>query len=373
MNGRNRRSVFHQSVTGVSHIRKGTPCQDASGASFSSDEYYWTAVVADGHGDPSCMRSEKGSSIAVSTVIECLEEFGKYYPEYADIQSSYPGRFGAGQAIKQLTDSIACVWTEKVLGDLQYNPLLDEEKERAGDTMQVYENGEHLERIYGTTLLAVLETKDYTLVLQQGDGRCDLLYSNGDMIQPIPEDERCYANVTTSLSDDDVSKKIRGHLIVGKNEELLACFVGTDGLDNAFFDDDELNEFYLETCMKLLNCKDDEEVSFYLERLLKDVSKNGNGDDVSLAGVISSEMAKDWVRKTLDNVDRIRTEKVKGWYVDNMSAMEESLRELRTKIDKADPEERDDYLEEYLALENRYQTMKNQSELLEHTEDDDWR
>lgn len=298
-NGRIDKPVYYQSVTGVSHMRKNIPCQDASGVFVSSDGNFRIGVVADGHGDHTCMRSEKGSRLAVSTVIGCLKEFGRQYPEFNNLMDSYPGEYGRHLALQQLFDSIACFWSEQVLEDYQKNPLTEEERADAGKLLPHYERGEHLERIYGTTLVAALEAKDYVLLLQQGDGRCDLLFDNGTMQQPIAEDKRCYANVTTSLSDNDVARRIRGKLIVGQNHKLIACFVGTDGLDNAFFEDDELYAFYMRMIMDLAACNGYKETSEHLGKMLTSVSRNGNGDDVSIAGLIASDAAVEFARNKL--------------------------------------------------------------------------
>lgn len=299
MNGRIDNPIYYQSVTGVSHVRKNIPCQDASGVFVSSDGTFRIGVVADGHGDHTCMRSEQGSRFAVSTTIACLKEFGRHYTEYADLLESYPGEYGVHQALQQLFDSISCFWSEQVLEDYQKHPLTEEERADAGKLLPHYERGEHLERIYGTTLIAALEAQDYVLLLQQGDGRCDLLFNDGAMVQPIAEDKRCYANVTTSLSDNDVARRMRGQMIRGKNHKLIACFVGTDGLDNAFYDDEELYAFYMRMIIELAACNGYKETAERLGNMLKNVSINGNGDDVSVAGLIASDAAVEFARKQL--------------------------------------------------------------------------
>jgi hypothetical protein len=83
------------------------------------------------------------------------------------------------------------------------NPLTLDERAKCDRYLDRYDRGEKLEHIYGTTLIAGLLTDKYLLLLQQGDGRCDVFDANGEVSQPIPWDDKCFANVTTSLCEDD--------------------------------------------------------------------------------------------------------------------------------------------------------------------------
>ena len=284
MSGNEQRICFNASVTGVSHAGYDLPCQDASGSFRSEDGSYTGVVVADGHGASACMRSDRGSKIAVAETIRCLKAFAEFYPDHESIEKNNPGKYGYDLAIRQLTDAIISSWSEQVLEDYQKDPLTDEEKLRAGKYDRQYAMGMHLERIYGTTLIAALKTEDYLLLLQQGDGMCELVYADESIRRPIPVDERCYANVTTSLSDEDATRGIRSKLMIGGKKELVACFLSTDGFENGMFDEDERRGFYRDA-LEGFSGDEEKACDIWLEDKLKSVSSKGNGDDISLAGM----------------------------------------------------------------------------------------
>ena len=134
--------TFHKTVRGYNHIRKDTPCEDYScsylslssyeekcpeekeevqtneiireqmQSEFISDEEaelwgfpeekvnsvegeraYYIAVVADGHGDSDCVRSQIGSQFIVEVVTECMKGFADgYYEDPFMFKSNVCGR-----------------------------------------------------------------------------------------------------------------------------------------------------------------------------------------------------------------------------------------------------------------------------------------
>lgn len=64
---------------------------------------------------------------------------------------------------------------------------------------------------YGCTLIAYVQTKHFWLALQIGDGRCVVLNKANEWSQPIPWDDRCMLNMTTSLCDEDAVNEFRLH------------------------------------------------------------------------------------------------------------------------------------------------------------------
>lgn len=368
MTGRNNWQGFAQSVAGASHIRKGIPCQDASGAYLSEAGTYSIVAVADGHGDPTCVRSARGSAIAVEVTLQYLKEFAEYYVEAKSIKDNYPGENGYRSALRQLTNAIISRWYQVISEDLAKDPLTEEESELARPFAERFPNEAHIDHLYGTTLIAGLKAKGYMLLLQQGDGRCDLLYENGEFEKPLPEDERCFANITTSLSDIDAASRIRGDIIELKDKESIACFVGTDGLDNSIFDDEELLEFYLTTC---LSVKDQAQgdVSGALEESLKNVSRDGNGDDVSLAGMYDKEKMEAFAQAKLSEIQKRKNDETIQWYRDKLSSMEGELETLRTKINNTPADNQADYVTEYLSHSKRYNEMKEKAETIKKTGD----
>lgn len=290
------RYVFNITERGFLHIKKDIPCEDSSGSFEDNDGEYTIAVVADGHGDPACFRAEKGSKFAVTACVESLKEFAEAIKEKK--QDSSTSAFleklayekSSESVLRQLTNSIISRWGNLVSEDLVSNPCTDEEYEIAGAMGEIYRKGEKLLHIYGTTLIAALLVCDYLILIQQGDGRCDVFYEDGTVDQPIPWDDRCFENVTTSMCDSDVVTSIRHCVIPIDRKRVIACFLTSDGVEDSFVNEpmDGVHTFNRGLCGLYFTVGRDH----FLEELhsrLPDFSENGSGDDISIAGIFDIE------------------------------------------------------------------------------------
>lgn len=313
--------AFNTTVEGYLHQKKNLSredisCEDASESYSDENGRFQIAVVADGHGDPACMRSAAGSRRAVEIAVECLKEFAKSVTEeesseeYESIAKQLTVGKTGKRVMQQLTNTIISRWHSFVDADLCENPLTQEEKEKAGRYAEVYRRGDRLAHAYGTTLIAALRTPDFLMLLQQGDGRCDVFAEDGTVSQPIPWDDRCHENVTTSLCDEDVVTSIRSCVICfrdkkiifysiprfedGYREEpwkggnILACCLGSDGVEDSYRNMEGTHRFYRQLlCERIKRGKEGFET--YLKEWLPDFSRKGSGDDVSVAGIVDME------------------------------------------------------------------------------------
>ena len=233
---------FHKTVRGYNHVRKEIPCEDTSACYTDKDRLFHIAAVADGHGDPSCARSAKGSLHAVEIAVNCLKEFAEYFIDAKEKEedTEFLGQLtyakGRERLVKQLTDSIIFKWYDEIRQELETEPITEEELQRAGAYSGVYQSGERLVHLYGTTLIAALWMEDYLILLQQGDGRCEVFFDDGSVEQPIPWDERCFQNVTTSMCDEDVLISIRHCVLDLKDRNVIACYLGSDGIEDSYLD-----------------------------------------------------------------------------------------------------------------------------------------
>jgi hypothetical protein len=139
------------------------------------------------------------------------------------------------------------------------------------------------EHLYGTTLVAGVLLPQAVVLLQQGDGCCVVADEGGRFYAPIPEDERCVGNMTSSLCDEDAAARMRRGVYSRKRMVPLACFVGTDGVDKSLFGEEALFDFCAE--LMLLSCDGmapEEEVSnrvrHHLEKLAEDGAAWGDLD-----------------------------------------------------------------------------------------------
>lgn len=321
--------TFHLSVQGSIHIQKGLCCEDASLSLSDPQNRYHILAVADGHGDPTCVRSQLGSLAAVSIAVESLQEFAESMrchpantgePSWEDFVANPRYR---QSAIRRLSNSILYRWSQTIQTNLRNHPLTDAEYEKAGEQGERYRKGENQEHIYGTTLIGGLLLPPFLILLQQGDGRCDVFYSDGSVDQPIPWDARCHENQATSLCDIDAADSVRSCVIDMRKKDVIACLMGSDGVEDSFFDMEGTHTFYRELISELCD-KYPEAFLRYLKERLPELSRLGSGDDISVAGLVNIKEAQKFV-------DSFRRQ-IKAYQLnDSLKMCEERLHSMERK------------------------------------------
>lgn len=261
--------IFHQTVRGVSHIKYNIPCEDASD-SFTGDGFSCIAV-ADGHGDPNCFRANRGSRIAVDAAISRLREF-------ASAQQTLPTQ----EDICRLEQDIVACWKHMVLDDFTKHQPADEELVGTRMDLREFVKTYRPEYAYGCTLLAALETKEYTLMLQLGDGRIITVSSDGTGItEPVPWDDRCWGRRTTSLCHG-MATDFR-HLLIdhAEAEAPLAVILISDGVEDAFANSEDRGLYCACLAVELAEEQDQVDLAEELEALSQ-ISL----DDASIACIV---------------------------------------------------------------------------------------
>ena len=282
--------VFHISERGESHLHDGRVCQDSS-ADFS-DACGTVAVVSDGHGGSDYIRSQIGSAMACEAAVKNIRQLFENIP--AEVFLSEPDTI-----LRQLEAAIINDWNESVRSHYEANPFMEEELNRVSErAAAAYLSGHWIERAYGATLIAAAVTKDYWLGIQIGDGKCIAVDEKGTCMQPVPWDEKCFLNQTTSISGSDALRDFR-HFY---SERIpAAVFIGSDGIDDSFKNEEDMYDFY-KTILYAFSITDYaqavEELKAYLPRL----SREGSADDVSIAAWMDMR-----VLRTV--VEKIRSEK----------------------------------------------------------------
>ena len=306
--------VFHKSVIGAGHIASGKPCQDYS-ASLDENGIQ-LAIVCDGHGGATYVRSDRGARIAVEVAKDLLANFGRCtsnsifsgktfsitakpkrnpfvdadgkklrYEDLDDTQKQYARQAKAyleaepkcqeqQKAISELIDCLYSGWLSEIEKDSIEEPFTRKEEKAL--------NGEPLPKAYGCTLLAFLRTEYYWLALQIGDGSIYCCDKNMSWKKPVPDDCNCFLNYTTSLCDSNPLTEFR-YAFNGNGDFPLAAILCSDGVDGSLRTDESLQDFYDQIIGLHIDGDDvDKELTDYLPTL----SKNGNKDDISLAGVV---------------------------------------------------------------------------------------
>lgn len=332
--------TFHKTILGYVHKMKEIPCEDFSESCSDEDGQFHIAVVADGHGDEACMRSADGSRIAARITKYCLEDFAeKYLKEMAGnaansdkeiLDKTIHDKLAIDNnareiVLKQLTDTIISYWFSFVKNDLKERPLSLEDRKIAGD---------RLEHIYGTTLIAALMLPDYLILLQQGDGRCDVFYEDGLVEQPIPWDTRCYENITTSMCDEDVVTGIRSHVIDLRERKVIACYLGTDGVEDSYRNMESTHNFYRSLTCKL-NQVGKGGFKRYLSKYLPEFSRRGSGDDVSVSGIVDMDSIRDYTEQFQKQIKQYELEESLAQYENRKISMSRKYEMLLERKNEA--------------------------------------
>jgi serine/threonine protein phosphatase PrpC len=307
--------LFNKSIKGASHITTGKPCQDYSGT--YQDESVKIAVVCDGHGGSTYFRSDIGAKFATEITIQLLINFARCVDpstfkglsfaitaqpkrnpfidadgnkmrfdelnedqkklalqaqSFIESEGKYPQQ---QEIVKDLLSQIYAEWISAIEKDARENPFSRKEK--------IVLNGLGIEKAYGCTLLAFLQTKEYWLSFHIGDGRISICDLSLNWICPVPEDCTCFLNYTTSLCDSNPLMEFR-YAFCGDAISPLAVMLCSDGLEGSLRIDENLQDFY-EQIINL--CLDGDDIEEELESYLPSLSESGNKDDVSIAGIIT--------------------------------------------------------------------------------------
>lgn len=272
--------AFHLTVIGASHIKNGTVCQDFSLSCELPDRRI--SVVCDGHGGADYFRSDRGSRFAAEAFTECMKD-----PDVISVLSAAATQKQQSIRIEQLIKSIIARWNELVERDIKEQSFGEDELSDVSEKARKrYETGQCLQSAYGTTLIGAVLAEDFWLGLQIGDGKCVVVSETGEFTQPIPWDEECFLNVTTSLCDENAAKEFR---FCFSRTLPAAVFIGSDGIDDCFAGDERLYDFYRVT-LKSFAQTDEETAVAQLKEYLPTLSEKGSGDDMSVGILVNTDL-----------------------------------------------------------------------------------
>ena len=305
------------SCQGESHKADNKPCQDAS---FSAvyDDGLAIAIVCDGHGGERYFRSDVGSRMATEVICESVKTF----VENVDKTMFIGQPFIAQEAItseevikkqtpidkvfRQLFSSIIYQWNQKIAEHAANSAVSEWEQEHVPQKyLDELKTSETFEKLYGCTLMVYVQTPDYWFAFHLGDGKCVSFHQEGDLWQmPIPWDERCFLNKTTSLCDSNAINEFR-YCYEGDGKYPMAVFLGSDGMDDSFGEDPNLVNFYIQV-VKMLVTEGREATVKSIESDLPQLSKIGSKDDMSVAFIYNIDELKahitDFIQYQIDLV-----------------------------------------------------------------------
>ena len=316
-----RKIVFNVTKMGASHLKSGKPCQDYSLSWESENKDVQVAIVCDGHGGDTYVRSDVGSKLAAEialTNIRCFVDtvspsvfLGRsaavtarpdgddyLFPSTkkreekelteSEIQQQEQDKtfYSAVEKVREqdnlfcrLFASIYLQWKEAIHKDSEEKPFTDAEK-------ACLKNAE-IVKAYGSTLMAFVRTPLYWFAFHIGDGKLLCCNRNLDWKEPVPWDCNCFLNVTTSLCNSNPIPMFR-YAFSGEGDFPTAVILGSDGLDDSWGTMDNLKNFYSYT-LSIFNDLGEEQALQELADYLPQLSSKASRDDMSLAGIIDMD------------------------------------------------------------------------------------
>lgn len=301
---------FNESVPGLKYQKKGWNCQDYS-YSYETQNYKMI-VVDDGHGSKDCFRSDIGAKFGAQAAIKEL----KRYLKNDDLKNSMFSETG----IKNFKYDLWKEWRRLVKKHWKKEKMkkngvgIDERRyETVSDNYKIrYESDDenlvekNLYTAYGTTMVLAISIESQILLLQIGDGTCVVLYDDGIMECPIPNDDRNFLNVVVSMCEEDAYRSIRHKVINCKttSHKPVAVFLSSDGLDDCF-PVYKNNEYLYKVYSALLDSVINNgfvDTEFDIKNsLLPEISSKISQDDISLAYMICTDISV--LKSTLNNID----------------------------------------------------------------------
>lgn len=247
--------IFNTTVIGTSHLESGKECQDASLTWHNRSGSIQIAAVSDGHGGEAYVNSAKGAQLACEVAVDALREIASSVKRLPDNAAPVE------DMVHILCRSIIARWYQAVNNVCGQNEV----------------------RSFGCTLVAYLQTPEYWIAIQIGDGKLAILDQADEWSQPIPWDDRCIINFTTSMCDEEAADEFR--LAVG-GQIPKAVFLSSDGIDSTFEDGALLYNFYAHVMNSALTAGH-KQILAEMPRFLSHFSAVGSHDDMSLAVIIN--------------------------------------------------------------------------------------
>jgi serine/threonine protein phosphatase PrpC len=269
--------TFNHTCIGYSHLASGKPCQDASYA--ASNDQYAIAIVSDGHGGEAYSRSDVGAQMALHAA--------RYVIDNNPLTSWHDPYIRPA-----LFDELVRTWVDLVTEHDSSTHADDTDITHVFDLVPPTRSPEITMR-YGCTLMLACVHPNGWFAFQIGDGKCVAIHPlapTGDPAQltsePIPNDERCFLNQTTSLCDADAAAEFR--FCGGDRDSTpVAIFLGSDGIDDSWGSEEALHNFYIDI---LKHCASREAVQADLADALPQLSRLGSHDDMSVAAIVDKTL-----------------------------------------------------------------------------------
>nr|MBA3240178.1 protein phosphatase 2C domain-containing protein [Acidobacteriota bacterium] len=221
---------------------------------------------------------DRGSRFAVKKAAQLIGEFLDESRDHADLTEL------ESRAKEYLPREFVRRWREAVEADLKARPFTGEEletverKDGPRGRKLVEEN---LLLAYGATSLTIAVAESFVLYLQLGDGEILSVSESGEVTRTLTEDERLFANETTSLCTPDAEKNFRVRLQQLNDGPPALILLSTDGYVNSFSDSAGFLKVGSDL-LEMLRTDGFDPINASIKGWLEEATHSGSGDDCTL-------------------------------------------------------------------------------------------
>ena len=221
--------AFDSYHVGFSHTKNEKVCEDFSISYSDPSGRYFIASACDGHSDNNCFRSAQGARFGCEAAKEVLCRFFDTYLEENMTVSDL-----SDNDVKSLKKSLKQCWANKVIDDIEQDPVREEEMEPLSDSVRdYYKAGKGLQNIYGATYLAVAICNDLFIAMHIGDGVMIAVSEDGTYYEPLEQDEKGEMGEPASLCNDDLFSRERAFRCTFSDQLPVAVVVSSDGIGDS--------------------------------------------------------------------------------------------------------------------------------------------
>jgi hypothetical protein len=237
-------------------------------------------AVSDGHGGSHSFRSDRGSALAVACATRRLAGLLR--------------KLGPGVPLSCLRHQMRTAWTHQVIldwreavrADVLAHPFSPIDFAAFPDPMPATPpKGEwpySAFLAYGATLLVAALTRDFAIYAQLGDGDILTVTVGGQVARPLVRHHDFYQEQSASLCTHGAAREFQVAVVPLRTHRPALVMLSSDGYANCFGND----EGFFKVGSDLLHYARDRGDGFLANHLgawLHDSSRDGSGDDISVA------------------------------------------------------------------------------------------
>lgn len=236
-------------------------------------------AISTGERGKQYFRSSIGACFAAEVALESMYVFASSISKemlFTDIGSQ-------SRLLRQLAGSIIAGWKDKVQKDMEACPFRPEEISSIEDIKyrENFQKGIDQEYAYRANVAGAVVTKDYCLIIRNGDSECTIVETapetSDKLTEPVPWNKKCGEYYSTSLCDMTAIREFRYCCL----DVVPAAIFLVSGSLRCCFNRMEVYHIYLEQMAHIL-LENGSMSGTYLKNNLLELSQRGTHEDICL-------------------------------------------------------------------------------------------